>query len=344
MDIHYLLAFCLTVLILWLGQPLAHRYGLVDLPNLRKHHKQATPLIGGVAMLCGFLPGILILDGLAMPHLFRFLVVVTLLMVVGVWDDFCGLPVRFRVLSEVALAFVMTFASGVTIDSLGNLMGTGTLYLGIWSVPFTIVCVVGVINALNMTDGLDGLAGGLSFVSFLAIFMLAIHAGRWHEARVILVLFTVLVPFLLFNVSFNKQRPAKVFMGDAGSMFLGFVLVWFSVSLSQGDNPAFSPITAVWLIAVPLLEMFGSFFRRLLQKRSPFHPDRDHLHHLLLKKGFSEQQTVLILIGFSLILCGVGIGGFILEVDHWVMFLGLLLLFALTIAWTKKSAGGTKDA
>ena len=330
----YLIAFVGTVLSLWIGRRLAPQLGLVDIPDYRKHHHHPTPMIGGLAMFFGFMPGMLTLEGTPMPHLSRFLVAVVILIAIGVWDDRRGLRVRYRFGAEIGLSLIMAAGGGVAVHTLGDLVGVGEVLLGVLAVPFTVICVVGVVNALNMNDGVDGLAGTLALVSYLALFLYAVDAGRWEEARVILIIIAVVVAFLLFNARLPGRAAALVFMGDTGSMFLGFTLAWFTVSLTQGSHPAFTPVTALWIVAVPLIEMFGAFFRRLFKKQSPFSPDRQHLHHLLLDRGFGFHGTWLILTVVAVVFNLVGLAGLRWQIPEAVMFFGLLLLFALILGGT----------
>lgn len=200
--------------------------------------------------------------------------------------------------------------------------------LGGWAVPFTMICIVGVINAVNMSDGSDGQAGGQSLVSLLLLFGLAAHAGRWVEAWWIMISVSVLVPFLFVNAPLAPGRAARVFMGDAGSMFLGVTLAWFAIILSQGPVPAFAPVTALWLVAVPLIDMFSSILRRLLDRRPPFDPDLGHMHHLLGCMGFGKGRVFLIMTGLTALFGLTGIAAWLAGVPDAWMFYGLLAIFA----------------
>ncbi|MBF0176182.1 MAG: undecaprenyl-phosphate alpha-N-acetylglucosaminyl 1-phosphate transferase [Magnetococcales bacterium] len=314
-----------TCVVLWMGRSLAHRIGLVDHPDTRKVHIGDKPLIGGAGMFLGLLVAFFLLD-LDIPELHHLRLAIAILVLVGVLDDYLNLSVALRFVVHITVAVIMAWWGGVGIYYLGDLFALGPIYLGNWMVIFTVICVVGVINAVNMADGLDGLGGGLGLVTFTLIVLLSLEAGLWNVAVLAAAFIVVLLPFLGFNVRWFG-RPASLFMGNAGSTFLGFSLAWFMVYLTQGDHHVLRPVTAIWLIAVPLIDMFSVLLRRILQKRPPFAPDRKHFHHLLLHLGWSVNRTMLFLTGLSL-LCGVvGILGERLNIPEYVMFAGILMVF-----------------
>ncbi len=323
----YLGGAAVTGLALWFLRPLAHRLGLVDQPGDRKIHSHDTPLIGGIAMFLG-LGTILVILRPPFPGLLPFLTATGLLLLVGMADDFLELSVRLRFVMQTVAALAMAVWGGVSVQHLGDLLGVGWVALGGWSLPFTVICIVGLINAVNMIDGLDGLSGSLSLVSFLFLAGAAWQAGRGAETAVALAFVTVLIPFLAVNARLGRGN-AMVFMGDAGSTFLGFALAWFTVLLTQGDSPALRPVTALWLVAVPLIDMFSAFLRRTLEKGRPFEPDRRHFHHVLLRRGLSVNGVVAVMAGGAILCAGAGLAADRLGVpDPW-MFYGILVLFAV---------------
>ncbi|MBF0367835.1 MAG: undecaprenyl/decaprenyl-phosphate alpha-N-acetylglucosaminyl 1-phosphate transferase [Magnetococcales bacterium] len=322
-----MVGFGLTAMALQVGMPLAQKIGWVDRPSKRKRHKTPTPLIGGAAMFFGYVPALLLQEGLWFEREV-FLVVAGLALIVGFVDDWETLRARFRFLTEFAIALMITAWGGVAVHTLGDLVGLGEVVLGVWEIPFTMICLVGVINAVNMSDGLDGMAGGQSLVSLLMLFVLAALVGRWQEAWWVGLSVMVLIPFLLLNAPLPGRGAARIFMGDAGSMFLGLTLAWFTVTLSQGSNPAFAPVTALWLVAVPLIDMFSSILRRLLTGRKPFSPDLQHMHNLFLVMGFAKGEVFLIMVGLTSLFGIVGIAADFGGVPHALMFYLLLVLFA----------------
>ncbi len=305
----------------------AWRLGLLDQPGGRKAHAGAVPLVGGLVMFLAFVFGLLALpDGLT--SLRPLIAGAALLVLVGVLDDIRELSSASRFVVQVAAALLMIWWGDVVLLDLGHLVGDYRVALGIWSVPLTAFAVVGVINALNMVDGVDGLAGSVTLVTVLAIAVLATAAGAALAVHVLLVLGVAIVVFLLFNLRLPGYARARVFMGDAGSMFLGFVLAWFLVQLSQGDGRVFSPATALWLFGLPLIDTVTMMLRRVLRGRSPFAADREHFHHVLLLAGFSHEATLVIMVAVAGVMALVGIVGQLAGVSEWLMFYGFMAVFA----------------
>ncbi|MBF0096471.1 MAG: undecaprenyl/decaprenyl-phosphate alpha-N-acetylglucosaminyl 1-phosphate transferase [Magnetococcales bacterium] len=320
------LGLLVTLALLAGGIPLARRIGWLDQPTSRKPHARPTPMVGGVAMFGGLLAGSVFLapPPFALDILGSALTAVVLL---GFWDDCRTLSTRIRLLFELLIAMLLIQGGEITVRELGNLLGTGPLNVGLWSTPFTVLCFVGTLNALNMSDGLDGLAAGQSFVSLSVMLGLTLWAGEAQWAAWIMLLLAVLLPFLLVNAPFTTERTPLTFMGDAGSKLLGLCLFLFTVSLSQKTAPPFAPVTALWLLAMPLMELFSSIVRRLLQRQSPFQSDKGHLHHRLQQRGFDKRQIFLLLNGGSLLFALTGALGHLAGVPDFVLFYGLLLLF-----------------
>ncbi|MFQ5545739.1 MAG: MraY family glycosyltransferase [Acidiferrobacterales bacterium] len=290
-----------TSVLLWVLRPLATRIGLVDRPGKRKLHKGNVALIGGIAMFTALAFSVLTFD-ISLPAFRSFVAAATLLVVVGFVDDLWELPSRIRFAVQITAALIMTLGGGVVVQDLGAITGNEIVTLGAWAIPFTVFATVGVINALNMSDGIDGLAGGLSFIAFALLSYVAMASGRVADASILVLLTCIVGTFLLFNLRSPWRSRALVFMGDAGSMFLGFALAWFVISLSQGENRAMTPVTALWILALPLIDTVSILLRRVLSGRSPFSGDRDHLHHILLMAGCSVNKTNGVLLSATLIL------------------------------------------
>ncbi|MBF0146970.1 MAG: undecaprenyl/decaprenyl-phosphate alpha-N-acetylglucosaminyl 1-phosphate transferase [Magnetococcales bacterium] len=327
-----LLAFTATWGWLWLLHRWAPFLRLLDRPGGRKQHAQPTPMVGGIAMFLAFWPAMLLFER-TMEHLERFFLVTLLVVCIGTWDDAMKLRVRYRFGAELAMGLFMSAGGGVTVVTLGDLVGMGELLLGWFAVPFSVICFIGVINALNMADGVDGLAAGTTLVSASLMMLLAWWNQRTSEAWTLGLFLTVIIPFFCVNARMFR-KTAWVFLGDAGSLFLGTTLAWFTMTLSQGEHPAFKPVVALWLVAVPLIEMFSSFLRRILAGRSPFSPDRHHAHHLLRQLQFSDGAVTAILMGATLIFALIGITLERLGVAEVHLFIGLLVLYALYCAIT----------
>jgi UDP-GlcNAc:undecaprenyl-phosphate GlcNAc-1-phosphate transferase len=188
-----------------------------------------------------------------------------------------------------------------------------------------VFAVLGVINAMNMIDGVDGLAGGVALIALLIFAAFVAATGQLHTT-LLLPLIGGVAGFMLFNLRTPWRSRASVFMGDAGSVLLGFSLAWYSVNLAQVRD-VFTPITAIWILAVPLMDTTALMIRRVIKGRSPFSADREHLHHILQRAGFTPGETVAILYALTLLMAAVGVAGWWLGLPEYVMFYAFMALF-----------------
>ncbi|MBF0380060.1 MAG: undecaprenyl/decaprenyl-phosphate alpha-N-acetylglucosaminyl 1-phosphate transferase [Magnetococcales bacterium] len=325
-----------TLFWLFVGVVLAPNLGLVDKPWGHKKHKNNTPLVGGIALFLGLMPAFFLFEIIS-PYNERLWWASFLILAVGVWDDITGLSIYKRFFLEFIIATIITVGGGLTVKTLGNLIGFGEVELGVFAVPFTVICIVGVINALNMVDGIDGLLVGLTIVSLTAMIYLATIVGRYGEAEIILIIISALIPVFIFNSRLLGQQTARIFMGDGGSKLMGLFLAWFTISLSQSytphnieqAEPAFPAAGALWLLAIPLIELFSSILRRLLKGRNPFKPDLQHMHHLLLRAGFSVNHTLMIILGIATIMAIVATVAFTALIADSIFFVSLLGIYAV---------------
>jgi UDP-GlcNAc:undecaprenyl-phosphate/decaprenyl-phosphate GlcNAc-1-phosphate transferase len=324
---------------IYLLRPLALQWEIVDSPGGRKCHEGDIPLVGGLAIFLAVVPPLLWLPLPDWP-VAGFVAASAVLLVVGLLDDARehDSP-RFRFLVQCVAALIMIYGGGVVLRDLGRIGdGVNLLQLGWLAVPFTVFAAVGFVNALNMIDGVDGLAGSVALTAAAGMAFFALRAGDLQSAMVLLLLAAAILGFLLFNWRFTHDSKAKVFLGDAGTMFVGGALCWFSIQLSQGEARAMTPVTALWLFAVPLIDTVSMMVRRVLKGRSPFAADREHFHHLLLLAGLHERETVLLILLISVGCAAVGILGDhygVSEASLFYLFLGfgLFHLFLLRHAW-----------
>jgi len=325
------IAFSITVILLHELKPLALRINLVDHPDDdRKHHEGKIPLIGGLAMFCGFMLALLFLDQ-SLSGLRSLIAGAAILMIVGVLDDFQDLPPGTRFLAQMLVALMIIVQDGAVLHNLGTIGWTsGDLELGLFfGWPLTILAVIMAINAINMVDGVDGLAGGLTLITLSSLAFISWMGGLEQLFIVLLLLIATVLAFLRFNLRYPGQPKAKVFMGDAGSMFLGFIVVWFLIIFSQGEHHSMTPVTALWIFALPLLDTGTTSIRRILKGHSPFEADREHLHHLLLDAGFTVTQVIVILVGSAICLALIGLIGLYFLVAETVMFWTFMAIFML---------------
>ena len=283
----FLLAMIATMAWLPLFGRLATRWGIVDKPGVRKVHTKPIPRIGGIAMLLGVLLAAIIVIPLD-PRDVWFLISAVVLAIFGALDDRFDLDYRLKLLGQLLAVFIVVLAGGTQIYSITLDDG---LTLPPWlSLPLTVFFLVGITNAINLADGLDGLAGGTTLLCLGALAMLAHSGGQIVEAALALAFAGAVLGFLRFNTF-----PASVFMGDAGSQVLGFAVGVLSLRATQGGNSAVSAATPVLLLALPILDTLSVMVQRVSEGRSPFSPDKNHIHHKLLALGFDHHEAVMVI-------------------------------------------------
>lgn len=335
-------AFVFGFLLIYYLRGRSIRWGLVDKPDWRKRHGRAVPLIGGIAIFASFVLVAGPMTGLSQSGLV-FLACGSILVLIGALDDYFDYPPWARFAVQIAAALGMAVA-GVALYDLGTILPNGELLvLGALAIPLTVFATVGLINAFNMIDGVDGLAGSLSLVALAALIVLAAVAGQGESLQRLLTLSGCVAAFLVYNLRTPMRRAATAFLGDSGSMFLGFALAWFLINLSQGDARILPPAAALWLVAIPLMDTLYCMLRRLANGHSPFAPDRRHLHHLLLAVGFSVRRAVTLLSGVAAALAAVGVAGALAGWPQFVMVAGFVAMFTaycltLTLLWRQLDA------
>ena len=336
------IALAVTLFTIFWMRALARRFGLVDCPDERKHHRGRVPLVGGLCIFLGTIAGLVYL-GYIDRLVASLLVPSTLIVMTGMVDDFFALSVRSRLIIQGCAAFVVIAATGVYFDHAGQLFGDHDLYLGVLGIPITIVAVIGLINAFNMLDGIDGLAASQAMVSIAAIALFVGGGLPTLDVMLLLqVLFAALIPYLCVNLGWPDGR--KIFMGDAGSMLIGFLLAWSLVFLSHRGIAQLAPVDTLWCVALPIMETLAVMYRRVRIGRSPFKPDRQHLHHLLLDAGCSPRAALLLIVAASglLALTGYALRNApeLLSLTVFSMLLAMYVLqFESVLAWTRAALG-----
>ena len=336
--VNAIVSFLLTISLILVLAPAAIKIGLVDKPSERKRHLGEIPLIGGISMCLAFMLTAIALVTDTPRTLFLSVIV---LAITGLLDDLKELSATRKLFAQILAVVLMSYVAGIEVSEVGDLLGTGTLPLGFWAIPFTVFGVVGVINATNMIDGLDGLAGGISLTASLWLVIAAYLCGEYVQTALLAILAATISGFLIFNLGHPWHKRTLVFMGDTGSLFLGFLLAWFAVDLCQGDDRHLYPISAVWVLGLPLLDTVSLMIRRALKGISPFTADRQHVHHILLAAGMSQNIVVLVLVGTSFLFGAIGISGWYFELPESFLFWGYLTLFsfyylAMHNAWKVK--------
>lgn len=294
----FLTSFFLVVVVLPKIANIARRIGLLDLPNNRKVHIRPRPLVGGIGMVIAVTLASLVfipIDGLR-----GYFLGLAILVLVGFLDDFKEMGHQQKFMAQIIATGAMIYFSKVALVTFGDLLGIGELnvpssYGVVWLV--TIFCVVGVTNAVNLIDGLDGLAGGLAFNAFIFFAVHASLAGNHTLMLLNLALAGAVLGFLRFN-----WYPSVLFMGDAGSLCLGFSLAFMALALTQGEGSLVSPVAPLLILAVPITDTIIVMSKRIMQGKSPFKPDKYHLHHIFLRYGMNRARAVQVILAISVLL------------------------------------------
>lgn len=308
---------------------------LVDQPGGRKAHGRPVPLVGGLAIFIAFLGAAFVL-GIATSAGY-FLFALSIVIAVGMWDDVNDISPRLKFAIEIIASGLMIWGAGIQLSSVGDLLGWRPIGLWIFAIPLTIFAIVGVINSLNMMDGLDGLGGSIAFVAFAWFAAAAMFSGLDVQFKTAVIFCGAIAGFLMFNLRFPWQPHARVFLGDAGSLMIGFALGWFAIDLTQGAERTMPPIAALWVLLLPLADCVSLMSRRLRARKSPFIADRHHIHHYLLARGFSHGQTLGILVGLSALFGAVGFFGWRLGVPEPFLFWPFFFGFFAYHFWIKRA-------
>jgi len=304
--------------------------GLIDKPNERKLHQGSVPLVGGIS-ICLSILYFLYNNPTILPHSTLYCFSIVVLVLVGALDDKFDISFKFRLAVQVALALVVMLYADFQLANLGNFLGFGPVHLSsVLGGIITVFAVLGAINAFNMVDGIDGLLGGLASVTFGGLGFLFFMHSQFNLAYLCLVLIIIMMPYILLNLGL-LGRKRKVFMGDAGSMLIGFTVIFLLIVATQPttNKEILRPVTALWLIAIPLMDMAAIMYRRLRRGDSPFKPDRGHLHHIFQRIGYNSRQTLLIIACIALTFAAIGILGEYFKVSESIMFYMFVLFFLL---------------
>lgn len=327
---NYLWAFIIAMVVALLVTPLviifAGKTGAMDAPDARKVHQKPIPRIGGLGIYIAFMAGVLLTINFAdmEPDIFSSVIGLllggSLIVLLGIVDDYKCLPAKVKLLGQIVAACVAV-AFGVQIDFITDPFGD-YLFLDYVAVPVTVFWLVGLTNTVNLIDGLDGLAAGVSTIAAITILLVAIQNGFGLAALFTAALAGAALGFLRYN--FN---PARIFMGDTGSMFLGFILAGISVIGAVKSATTIALIVPVLALGVPIMDTSFAIIRRYRGGVPIFKPDKGHLHHRLLDLGYTQRQAVLLmyvisaLLGLSAIVLNEVSGGVAIAIVVAVLFI-----------------------
>ena len=315
---------------------LAVKLNAIDIPkDGRRVHNKPIPRLGGLAILVGFIMALIyyfIMAGLDIvvfnSKILGLLLGIIVIEFAGVWDDIKPIRAWTKLLFQIAAAAIVV-GFGVRVEGLTNpFVENGFIDLGIWSIPITMVWIVGITNAINFIDGLDGLAAGVATISSLSLLFIAIYLNQPQTIVLAAALAGATMGFLPFN--FN---PAKIFMGETGSAFLGFTLGTISIMGLVKSYTAIAIVVPLIVLGLPIFDTAFAIIRRVLSGRSPMQADRGHLHHRLVDSGLSQKQSVIILYIISAFL---GLAGIVLiETGIWKFTLLILTIVVFIIAGSR---------
>ena len=305
----YVMAFVLTLICIPPVIFMVKRFKLFDRPNARKEHTVPTPTFGGISIFAGMMVSLLFWFNFnSHPSTITFFLSMILLFGVGVMDDLKDLAARYKLVIEVGVASLLA-VSGIRITNFGGLLGITELHI-VAQYIVTVVTIVGITNAFNLIDGIDGLAGGLGFMSLVALGIFLTISKDLNYAMIAFALAGALLGFLYFNLN-----PARIFMGDTGSLVLGFVIAVLCVQLMKVNALYAAPIVpniyvfTLGIVMIPVFDTLRVFGTRIWKGRSPFSADKTHIHHLITNKGFTHTFAARIICVFH---------GFILILVYWL--------------------------
>ena len=305
----YVMAFVLTLIFIPPVIFMVKRFKLFDRPNARKEHSVPTPTFGGISIFTGMIVSLLFwFKFYNHPSIITFFLSMILLFGVGIMDDLKDLAARYKLVIEAGVATLLA-VSGIRITSFGGLFGINELHI-IAQYIITVVAIVGITNAFNLIDGIDGLAGGLGFMSLVTLGIFLTISKDLNYAMIAFALAGALLGFLYFN--FN---PARIFMGDTGSLMLGFIIAVLCVQLMKVNAIHPSPVVpniyvfTLGIVMIPVFDTLRVFGTRIWKGRSPFSADKTHIHHLITNKGFTHGFAARLICVFH---------GFILILVYWM--------------------------
>ncbi len=311
------------------------KYNLIDESNRRKVHRGAIPRIGGVGITIGTLLPIIALSfvGNDPSHLFfdgpeNALVVIgggLAIALMGLFDDIFGVPAKIKLLFQFLLAG-MAYYFGFSMAVLNTPLGP--LDMGFFAAPASILWIVGIINAFNLIDGLDGLSSGIAFFVSITLFIMSIYHVQMFPAIVSSCLAGAVAGFLIYN--FN---PAKIFMGDSGSMFIGYLLAIVSLKGASKGGTLVSILIPLMAMGVPILDTVMAFVRRIIRNQSIFSADKQHIHHVLLSKGWTQRKVVTVLYGVSLVFALLAmLTIFMHDMERFLIFMVFIIIVVIFIS------------
>tara|TARA_B100000029_G_scaffold443326_1_gene462326 strand:- start:562 stop:1575 length:1014 start_codon:yes stop_codon:yes gene_type:complete len=280
----------------------AEYFGLIDTPNYRKKHKEPTPLIGGISIFFTLFLSIFFFEYSKILNII--IISSSVIFIIGLLDDMKNIGVIIRLVAQLIASLIVVF-SGLYVINLGNFINFESINLEIFFILFTIFSVISLTNAFNFIDGMDGLAGGSFLVAIISILLFQFFGNGFKQIELLFLLIIIISIYLLFNLSFFSFK--KIFLGDSGSLLLGFLMSWFLIYFTHPETRTFHPVLTIWCVTFPVFDTISVVFRRFISKKNIFLPDLFHMHHILNNFGFSKIFSVLIILFSGLLLSILGL-------------------------------------
>ena len=284
-------------------------------------------------MLISIIVGLAVIEHVRFWH---FLLPAAILVFMGVVDDRRGVRVSARLATQLVASLAMMLGGGLFLHDIGDPFGTGILGLGSFAIPLSVVIALTVINAFNFVDGIDGLAASMALICLGGGGARVRLSGP--PAALAALACGAILGFLPFNFPGKRNSRVRTFMGDAGSTLLGFIVVWFTIAITQGDSRSLSPVAALWFALMPLSDFFSCVVRRVVRGKLPLNPGREHFHYMLMRAGLSGRQTLGVLVGLGVLYASIGAIGAGLKLPDWCLFAPWILLLTFQHAIIKALA------
>lgn len=324
----FLVALAVTFVLTPVVKNFAIRIGAVDKPDARKVHHGLIPRLGGLAIYVGFMVSVIATIGFTY-EMVGIMVGATFLIAVGIADDVYSLPPKVKLLGQIIAAAIPVVIFNINIEWI-DVPRLGIIYLPeIISLPLTIFWIIGFVNTVNLIDGLDGLAAGIATIASIAIALLAFQMGQWVAAAAMIAMTGACLAFLQYN--FN---PAKIFMGDTGSMFLGYIISAVSVMGSMKTVATAVLIVPLLALTVPITDTLLAIVRRKSSGVPIFSPDKNHLHHRLLAKGLNQKQVVLVMYALTAFFSCTAL--IVIHLSLWIGIAIVAIALILFVLWARK--------
>ena len=308
---------------------------LIDFPNFRKIHFQPVPLVGGLAIYFNLIFFVTFLE--FDPQIEFIVIASSLLLFLGILDDLFNLSVVVRLFAQFFITlFVVIFS--IRIVDLSDYFSIPFLDIEIVSIFLTVIAIMSLTNAINFIDGIDGLSSGIIFIVFFSLILASNFFLTSINYNILIILCSSLFIFWIFNLSLFGLN--KIFLGDSGSTFLGFITSCFLIYYSQSHNKFIDSLLVIWFVALPIFDIFSITIRRVLNGSSPFKPDKKHIHHLLLENNLSTFNTLIILLFLSIFFIFFGFFTFVFInpiVSIFLYLISFIVYFIFTFQLSKKS-------